>query len=241
MRSCSSLPTGSSANAVTTAVSKPKQRFSPRATLYSPPPSHTSKERAVAMRRSPGSNRSMISPKLTMSQRHSFFGLITKPMRSPRPVHSSTFPADSDWSSRFLVSRLRRSVDASRLQCGSEYLNYGERHQVCGTGNHERNHVTPGPLEHVPHHRGDEKPADGAGHAPDSHDRAHCTSRKHVGGQGKEVGGKALMAGGCEPDEQNRGPSTFHAIGKHHWYYADGADQHGRLASSVDGAAALNE
>jgi hypothetical protein len=28
-----------SANAVTTAVSRPKQRFSPRATLYSPPPS----------------------------------------------------------------------------------------------------------------------------------------------------------------------------------------------------------
>ena len=48
MKSCSRRPTGSSAKAVTTAVSRPKQRFSPRATLYSPPPSQTSKVRVVA-------------------------------------------------------------------------------------------------------------------------------------------------------------------------------------------------
>jgi hypothetical protein len=36
-----------SASAVTTAVVRPKQRFSPRATLYSPPPSHTGTARRV--------------------------------------------------------------------------------------------------------------------------------------------------------------------------------------------------
>ena len=42
-RSRSSIrrPTGLSARAVTTAVRSPKQRRSPRATLYSPPPSQT--------------------------------------------------------------------------------------------------------------------------------------------------------------------------------------------------------
>src|SRR5205807_1311282 len=76
IKSSSSRPTGSSTNAVTTAVSSPKQRFSPRATLYSPPPSHTSNDRAVAIRRSPGSNRTITSPRLSRSHRHSFFGLI---------------------------------------------------------------------------------------------------------------------------------------------------------------------
>jgi|SRR5882724_541534 len=45
-----------SANAVTIAVSRPKHRLSPRATLYSPP-SETSKFLVVQMRRSPGSKR----------------------------------------------------------------------------------------------------------------------------------------------------------------------------------------
>src|SRR5690242_220238 len=58
------------------AVSIPKQRFSPRATLYSPPPSQTSNVRVVWIRRSPGSSRSMTSPRLTMSQRHSSLGFI---------------------------------------------------------------------------------------------------------------------------------------------------------------------
>src|SRR6266403_1397566 len=83
MRSWSSVPTGSSVNAVTIAVFNPKQRFSPRATLYSPPPSHTSNDRAVAMRRSPGSSRTMTSPRLTRSQRHSFLDLIVNAMHSP--------------------------------------------------------------------------------------------------------------------------------------------------------------
>src|ERR1041385_7105002 len=78
MRSWTNRPTALSASAVTTAASIPKQRLSPRATLYSPPPSQTLKWRVVAIRASPGSRRSMTSPRLTMSQRQSFFSLTTK-------------------------------------------------------------------------------------------------------------------------------------------------------------------
>src|SRR5258706_15179826 len=69
MRSCTRRPMGLSANADTSAVSIPKQRFKPRATLYSPPPSHTRNCRAVWMRPSPGSSRSITSPSATRSQR----------------------------------------------------------------------------------------------------------------------------------------------------------------------------
>src|SRR5258708_4482456 len=37
------------------------------------------------MRRSPGSSRTMTSPKLTRSHRQSFFGLIVNPIHSPLP------------------------------------------------------------------------------------------------------------------------------------------------------------
>ena len=57
--------------AVTMAVFRPKQRRRPRATLYSPPPSHTLNCRAVATRTSPGSSRSITSPRLTRSHLHS--------------------------------------------------------------------------------------------------------------------------------------------------------------------------
>src|SRR5262249_24977685 len=59
-----------SASAVTTAVFIPNVLRSPRATLYSPPPSHTRNWRAVLTRTSPGSRRSITSPRLTRSQRH---------------------------------------------------------------------------------------------------------------------------------------------------------------------------
>src|SRR5205823_3612795 len=62
MKSSMSRPTSLSANAVQTAVLRPKQRRSPRATLYSPPPSQTLNSRAQRTRPSPGSSRSMISP-----------------------------------------------------------------------------------------------------------------------------------------------------------------------------------
>jgi hypothetical protein len=49
-KSSSNRPTSFSANAVHTAVLNPKHLRSPRATLYSPPPSHTLNSRAVRMR-----------------------------------------------------------------------------------------------------------------------------------------------------------------------------------------------
>ena len=69
MRSSTRRPTGLSASTVATAVRRPKQRRRPRATLYSPPPSHTAKCRVVWMRPSPGSRRSITSPRLKQSQR----------------------------------------------------------------------------------------------------------------------------------------------------------------------------
>src|SRR5258708_2952189 len=51
------------------AVSIPKQRLRPRATLYSPPPSQAWNSRVVAIRVSPGSSRSMTSPSGTRSKR----------------------------------------------------------------------------------------------------------------------------------------------------------------------------
>src|SRR5450755_1055984 len=71
MRSSIKRPMALSASAVMMAVSKPKQRRSPRATLYSPPPSHARNSRAVLMRMSPGSRRSITSPRLTRSNLHS--------------------------------------------------------------------------------------------------------------------------------------------------------------------------
>src|SRR5271155_2774274 len=58
------------------AVSNPKQRCNPRATLYSPPPSLTRKWRAVPILYSPGSKRSITSPRLTTSQRQPVLGLM---------------------------------------------------------------------------------------------------------------------------------------------------------------------
>ena len=78
IRSSISRPTALSASAVTTAVFIPKQRRRPRATLYSPPPSHNWNWRAVATRTSPGSSRSITSPRLTRSHLHSSLLRITR-------------------------------------------------------------------------------------------------------------------------------------------------------------------
>src|SRR5882724_11363967 len=67
VKSSSNRPTSLSANAVATAVRKPKQRRNPRATLYSPPPSQTLNSRVERIRPSPGSNRSIISPRESRS------------------------------------------------------------------------------------------------------------------------------------------------------------------------------
>src|SRR5882672_12502853 len=74
------------------AASNPKQRFNPRATLYSPPPSLTVNCRVVQIRYSPGSNRSITSPRVTKSQRQpSFCGttiedIVSSPTQ-PASVH----------------------------------------------------------------------------------------------------------------------------------------------------------
>src|SRR6266851_5882241 len=93
IRSSSSRPTGLSASAVTMAVFNPKHRRNPRATLYSPPPSHTLKWRAVATRTSPGSSRSMTSPRLTRSHLHSSFARTTRLFASFAAFVTPTFPS----------------------------------------------------------------------------------------------------------------------------------------------------
>src|SRR5271165_1528319 len=70
MKSSTRRPTGLSANAVTIPVRNPKHRRSPRATLYSPPPSQTLKCLVLCIRPSPGSSRSITSPRLRLSHRH---------------------------------------------------------------------------------------------------------------------------------------------------------------------------
>ena len=71
MQSSTSRPTSLSTSAVTIALRSPKHRRSPRATLYSPPPSQTRKDLAFRIRPSPGSKRSITSPSETRSNRQS--------------------------------------------------------------------------------------------------------------------------------------------------------------------------
>ena len=82
IRSSTSFPISLSANAVMTAVFIPKQRLSPRMTLYSPPPSHALNDLAVCILPSPGSRRSITSPNDTASYVHSSLGLMQSSMRS---------------------------------------------------------------------------------------------------------------------------------------------------------------
>src|SRR2546429_6561220 len=48
------------------------------------------------MRLSPGSNRTITSPRLTRSQRHSFFGLIVSATRAPHPLPYLTASSSLD-------------------------------------------------------------------------------------------------------------------------------------------------
>src|SRR5262245_54916917 len=111
MRSCTSRPTGLSTRAVTTAVSSPKQRFKPRATLYSPPPSQTWKVRVVWIRPSPGSRRSITSPRLTRSKRQADFGLGSI-MAAPRLAAPGSGAAAHAWAASTRAQR-RRSMDTA--------------------------------------------------------------------------------------------------------------------------------
>src|ERR1035437_1794180 len=78
MKSSTRRPISLSANAVTTAVRSPKARRRPRATLYSPPPSQARKDLAVRIRPSPGSRRSITSPRDTASKRQSDAGRMRR-------------------------------------------------------------------------------------------------------------------------------------------------------------------
>ena len=74
IKSSISMPTSLLANAVITPVFILKHFLSPRTTLYSPPPSHARKALAVRILPSPGSRRSITSPRETASYLHSLFG-----------------------------------------------------------------------------------------------------------------------------------------------------------------------
>src|ERR1700733_14383016 len=67
MKSSTSQPRSFLGRAVTTLARLPQHLRMARATLYSPPPSHTWNWRAVRTRPKPGSKRSMISPKELLS------------------------------------------------------------------------------------------------------------------------------------------------------------------------------
>src|ERR1700712_4490120 len=67
MKSSTSQPRSLSGSAVTTAARRPQHLRMARATLYSPPPSHTVNWRALRTRPKPGSKRSITSPNDTQS------------------------------------------------------------------------------------------------------------------------------------------------------------------------------
>ena len=78
MKSWTSQPRSFCGSAVTTAARLPQHLRMARATLYSPPPSHTLKLRAVRTRPKPGSNRSMTSPNEAQSHLVSLAGRIVR-------------------------------------------------------------------------------------------------------------------------------------------------------------------
>src|SRR6185437_5761600 len=68
MKSSTSQPRSLTGSAVTMAARLPKHLCMARATLYSPPPSHTANWRLLRTRPKPGSKRSITSPRETQSQ-----------------------------------------------------------------------------------------------------------------------------------------------------------------------------
>src|SRR5674476_744430 len=78
MKSSTRRPLSLSASAVTIAPRRPNARRRPRATLYSPPPSQARNDLAVRIRPSPGSRRSITSPRDTASKRHTDAGRMLR-------------------------------------------------------------------------------------------------------------------------------------------------------------------
>src|SRR5258708_34207574 len=97
MKSSSSQPRSFLGMAVTTAARLPQHFRIARATLYSPPPSHTWNERALRTRPNPGSKRSITSPKDRQSHLVSDADLIFNAvavmlLASNRPDHPDRLP-----------------------------------------------------------------------------------------------------------------------------------------------------
>ena len=88
MKSSTSQPRSFSGSAVTTLARLPQHLRMARATLYSPPPSHTWNWRALRTRPKPGSKRSITSPNETQS--HFVIGRRGGSSGHRRPC--STFP-----------------------------------------------------------------------------------------------------------------------------------------------------
>ena len=105
IKSSISIPTSLSAKAVMTAVFKRKHLRSPRITLYSPPPSQARKLLAVRILPSPGSKRSITSPRDTASYLHSSAGFNLKSMVIFLPFSYFRISAAS-----FTASAVRRSI-----------------------------------------------------------------------------------------------------------------------------------
>src|SRR5262245_20189742 len=89
IRSSTNQPRSLTGNAVTTVERLPQHLRIARATLYSPPPSHTWKLRALRTRPNPGSNRSITSPRDAQSQRLSPAALIVSTLSVMRFVANS--------------------------------------------------------------------------------------------------------------------------------------------------------
>src|SRR5204862_6750652 len=86
MKSSTSHPRSFFGSAVTTAARFCQHFRIARATLYSPPPSHTWNERALRTRPKPGSKRSITSPNDTQSHLVSAAGLISRVARALTPL-----------------------------------------------------------------------------------------------------------------------------------------------------------
>ena len=162
MRSSMSRPMGLSASAVATVVRSRKQRRRPRATLYSPPPSQARNVRAVWMRSSPGSSRSMISPSATRSQRPGDDGWMV----SVTPGHLWPSAADPDGGGRLRGQRADSCPVAGREQLWPNHPAAADREHIrqCQVRCELRRTDTPGGDEPDPRERSPEALAGAPGH-----------------------------------------------------------------------------
>src|ERR1041385_4692246 len=179
MRSWTRRPTALSASAVTTAASIPKQRLRPRATLYSPPPSQTWNVRVVATRPSPGSRRSITSPRLTMSQRQSFFDFTVKAVISFS--HNKAQKAQRVFFFCYvLFVPFCGSLELSWLELWRQQVKDKQGREIRRSGDDKDWHVAAGAAEYLADEARDHHAAYRARHAADAHHRPDCVARKHV-------------------------------------------------------------